>query len=67
MPKHHRRINWHSVLRVFRDRTGQDLIEYALTAAFIAVAVAAFFPTSIAPNVSTVMSKVTNILNKAPS
>ena len=40
------------------DTSAQDLMEYALTAAFIAVAVAGFFPTSIAPNVSMVFSKI---------
>jgi Flp pilus assembly pilin Flp len=42
------------------------MIEYALLAAFLAVAVAAFFPLDIAPNVSAVFSKVTNYLNSAP-
>jgi Flp pilus assembly pilin Flp len=66
MLKRRRQAYWHSVLQLLRGKAGQDLIEYALTAAFIAVAVAAFFPTSIAPNISTVMSKVTNILNQSP-
>jgi Flp pilus assembly pilin Flp len=52
--------------KVARSTSGQDLIEYALLSAFIAVAVAAFFPTEIVPSISTVMSKVAAILNKAP-
>lgn len=54
----------HSALRLKRDRRAQDLIEYALLAAFIAVAVAAIFPTDIAPNISKTFSKVTVYLNQ---
>ena len=45
------------------DTEAQDLMEYALTAAFIAVAVAGFFPTSIAPNISGVFSKVVSSMS----
>ena len=48
--------------RLLRNRSGQDMIEYALMAAFLAVAVAAFFPTSIAPNVSSVFSRIVSVL-----
>lgn len=51
-------------LRLLRDRQGQDLIEYALLAAFVAVAVAAFFPSSIAPNISAVFSKIVGFLGQ---
>ena len=47
---------------LLREEDGQDLIEYALTASFIAVAVAGFFPTTIAPNISTVFSKINSCL-----
>lgn len=40
------------------DKKGQDLIEYALLAASIAVAVAATFPQTIAPAVSQIFSRV---------
>jgi Flp pilus assembly pilin Flp len=50
-----------------RDRRGQDLIEYALLGAFIAVVVAAFFPTMIGPNISTILSKVSSQLAAAPA
>jgi pilus assembly protein Flp/PilA len=49
------------------NKDGQDLIEYALMAAFIAVAVAATFPTTIAPNISTVFSKVGSTLTQSAS
>ncbi len=35
---------WRSILNLNQDRKAQDLIEYALMAAFLSVAVAAFFP-----------------------
>ena len=41
-----------------RDQSGQDLIEYALLAAFVAVAVAAFLPPTVAPAISTIFSKI---------
>ena len=44
--------------RLIRDESGQDLIEYALMVAMIAVAVAATFPSSIAPSVSSVFSRI---------
>jgi Flp pilus assembly pilin Flp len=53
------------VARLFQDERGQDLIEYALMAATIAVAVAAIFPQSIGPNISTIFSKVSSSLGAA--
>ena len=50
---------------LWRDGRGQDLIEYALLASFIAVAVAAFFPTDIAPNISKIFSRVSSTLTRA--
>ena len=50
---------------LMRDGGGQDLIEYALMAATISVAVAAIFPQSIAPNISAIFSKVTSSLGSA--
>lgn len=47
------------------DERGQDLIEYALMAATIAVATAAIFPQSIAPNISAIFSKVNSTLGAA--
>jgi len=59
-------IYCHRLAGLFRNLSrreeGQDLIEYALTASFLAVAVAAFFPTSIAPNISTIFSKVVSTM-----
>lgn len=47
------------------EKNGQDLIEYALMAAFIATAVAATFPTTIGPTICTMMSRVGSTLATA--
>ena len=63
-----RRVAVPAVERVrglMRDEGGQDLIEYALMAATISVAVAAIFPQSIAPNISAIFSKVNSTLGAA--
>ncbi len=52
-----------SRLRDFcRDERGQDLIEYALMAGFVAVAAAAVAP-NLSSSISTVFSKVTSLLD----
>ena len=43
------------------DTRGQDLVEYALMAGFVAVAGGAIFPTTLMPGVSTIFSKVADI------
>lgn len=48
--------------RLWRNSEGQDLIEYALMAAAIAIVVAGFLPPQVLPAVSTVFSKVTSIM-----
>ncbi len=53
--------------RQANDTKGQDLIEYALISAFIAVAIGATFPTTIGPNISTIFSKVQSNLTQASS
>lgn len=53
-----RKLAWH-------NKEGQDLIEYALMAAFIAVAVAATFPTTIGPNICTIFIKVGSTLTQS--
>jgi Flp pilus assembly pilin Flp len=51
---------------LWRDRKGQDLIEYALLAGFLAVAVGAVFPAGIAPAICGIMSKVNSSLIATP-
>lgn len=55
----------HLSRRLVRDTKGQDLIEYAMLAGFIAVAAMAFFPTNIAPSISGILERCSNLLNQA--
>ena len=48
-------------LQVWRDTTGQDLVEYALAAGMVAVAAIAGMPT-LHTTVSTVFSKIGSII-----
>jgi Flp pilus assembly pilin Flp len=45
------------------DNRAQDMIEYSLLAAAIAVIVAGFLPPAIMPSVSTIFSKVVSGFN----
>jgi Flp pilus assembly pilin Flp len=49
---------YQTVRRVWRDTGAQDMIEYALLAAAVAVTVAGFLPTTLMPAVSTIFSKI---------
>lgn len=51
-------------LRIWRARSGQDLIEYALMAGFVAVAAGAAFP-PVADTVSQIFSKVQSVMTAA--
>jgi pilus assembly protein Flp/PilA len=53
-------------LRIWKDTRGQDLIEYALMAGFVAVAAGAVMP-SVATSISTVFSKVSSLMSRAAS
>jgi Flp pilus assembly pilin Flp len=50
-------------IRLRSDNRAQDMIEYALLAAAIAVIVAGFLPPAIMPSVSTIFSKVVSGFN----
>ena len=50
--------------RLVRNVEGQDLIEYALMAGFVAVAAAALMP-DINTSISTVFSKVSSVMTAA--
>ena len=52
-------------LRIWKDTRGQDMVEYALMAGFITVAVGAGFPPA-AESVSTIFSKMNSILTESP-
>lgn len=51
-------------LRIWKDTRGQDLIEYALMAGFVAVAAGAIMP-QVATSISTIFSKISARLNDA--
>jgi Flp pilus assembly pilin Flp len=53
-------------LRAWKDTRGQDLIEYALMAGFVAVAAGAIMP-GIATSISTIFSKVASVMTAAAS
>ena len=53
-------------LQIFRDTHGQDLIEYALMAGFVAVSAGAIMP-GVANSISTIFSKVASVMSAAQS
>ena len=52
--------------RIWRDRRGQDLIEYALMAGFVAVAAGAIMP-GVASSINVIFSQVNSIMVSAAS
>ena len=51
-------------LKVWKDQRGQDLIEYALMAGFVAVAAGAIMP-GVATSISTIFSKIASVMTAA--
>jgi len=51
-------------LRILKDTRGQDLIEYALMAGFVAVAAGAIMP-GVASSISTIFTKVSSVVSAA--
>ena len=51
-------------IRVLTDTRGQDLIEYALMAGFVAVAAGAIMP-NVATSISTIFSKIGSVMTAA--
>ncbi len=51
-------------LRFWKDTRGQDLIEYALMAGFVAVAAGAIMP-GVATSISTIFSQVASVMSGA--
>lgn len=51
-------------LKIWKDQRGQDLIEYALMAGFVAVAAGAIMP-GVASSISTIFSKVASVMTQA--
>ena len=52
------------IFKLRKETSGQDLVEYALMAGFITVAVTASFP-PVSVSLSTIFSKVTSLLAAA--
>ena len=51
-------------LKIWKDQSGQDLIEYALMAGFVAVAAGAIMP-GVSASISTIFSKVASVMSAA--
>jgi pilus assembly protein Flp/PilA len=52
------------VTRIWKDDSGQDLIEYALMAGFVAVAAGAIMP-GVSSSISSIFSKVGSVMARA--
>ncbi len=50
--------------QIWKDRKGQDLIEYALMAGFVAVAAGAIMP-GVADSISTIFSKIASVMSSS--
>jgi len=60
-----KRLNMAFVLvQIWKDRKGQDLIEYALMAGFVAVAAGAIMP-GVATSISTIFSEIASVMTSA--
>lgn len=46
--------------QLWQAREGQDMIEYALMAAAVAIVIAGFLPPQVMPAISTIFSKITS-------
>jgi Flp pilus assembly pilin Flp len=57
-------VNFVWMLRIWTDSHGQDLIEYALMAGFVAVSAGAIMP-GVATNISKIFSKVASSMTAA--
>ena len=62
----HRLIQLVVDVQIWKDRKGQDLIEYALIAGFVAVAGGAILP-GVASNINIVFSRVNSVIVLAAS
>ena len=58
--------NFFVTLQILKDTKGQDLIEYALMAGFVAVAAGAIMP-GVSTNISQIFSKIASSMGSAAS
>jgi pilus assembly protein Flp/PilA len=61
-PKEYGMLNF--IHKLYKDESGQDLIEYALMAGFVAVAAGAIMP-GVSSNISSIFSKVGSVMANA--
>lgn len=54
------------LMKLAKETRGQDLIEYALMAGFVAVAAGAIMP-SVATSISTIFSQISSVMAAAAS
>jgi pilus assembly protein Flp/PilA len=54
------------IAQIWKDTKGQDLIEYALMAGFVAVAAGAIMP-GVSDNISQIFSKISSSMGSAAS
>ena len=52
------------LIQIAKDERGQDLIEYALMAGFVAVAAGAIMP-GVSTSISTIFSKLASVMDAA--
>ncbi len=52
-------LNWALRLRIWKDTSGQDLVEYALLASMVTISVGALFPPA-SEHISVIFSKLTS-------
>ncbi len=52
------------IVRLIQDEKGQDMVEYALLAGFIAVAAGAILP-GVSTDISVIFSKMASVVNDA--
>ncbi len=59
---------WKQIIQQLRrDESGQDLIEYALIAGFVIIAVAIVLPQELMPTVSKIFSSVGSLMARTPA
>jgi Flp pilus assembly pilin Flp len=54
------------LIKIWKDRRGQDLIEYALMAGFVAVAAGTIMP-GVAHSISVIFSRIASTMTAAAS
>jgi pilus assembly protein Flp/PilA len=59
-------VKWSVLLQLCKDTKGQDLVEYALMAGFVAVAAGAIMP-GVASSINAIFSQVNSIMILAAS